>query len=228
MCCFKTTLAVAVLAAICGCSDGGLSAGGFLEQQETAAPEQKTPEGVAGTLIARAAEEHAAGDAVAAAESLNAATTAALEVANPAAQAILLIRISEAQVGQKNSKAALATLRKADSAARQAGDPALRAAALAQIGSHYARPHKQIAPAIAAVEEAQKAAGSIDNPQLRVEIYCTIAKAFATLDKSADANRMLGFAATTAKTLENPKRQSDSLAVIAAAKVELTEQLSKK
>jgi hypothetical protein len=221
-------LAVAVLAAICGCSDSGPNAGSPPEQQQAAEIEQKNPEALAGSLIALSVDQHAAGDAVAAAESLNKANAAASEVANAAAQAVLLLRISEAQVGQGNSKAALATLAKADLAARQASDPAIRAAALAKIGSLYARPHKQIVPAIAAVEEAQKAAGSVDNTQLRVEVYCTIAKAFATLDKSADAHRMLGFAATTAKTLQHPQRQSDSLAVIAAAQVELTEQLSKK
>jgi hypothetical protein len=226
--CFTTILAVAMMAAICGCNDNGPLAGGSLGQQQAAALEQKNPETLASTLIATSADQHAAGDAVAAAESLSAATRAALEVANAAAQAKLFLQISDAQVGQGNAKAALATLAKADSAARQVIEPAARAAALARIGALYARPHKQIAPAIAAVEEAQKATGSIDNAQLRVEVYCAVAKAYATLDKFADANRMLGFAATTAKTLDNPERQNNSLAVVAAAQVELKEQLSKK
>jgi len=224
----KPLLTVAVLSAICGCSNSEPGAGASLEQQHAAAIELKNPEALAGTLIAISADQHAAGDAVAAAESLRAATDSALEVASAAAQTRLLLQISDAQVSQGNSKSALATLGKADSAARQVIEPAARAAALARIGSLYARPHKKIAPAIAAVEEAQKATGSIDNPQLRIEVYCTVAKAYATLDKPADAHRMLNFAATTAKTLQDPQRQNDSLAVVAAAQVELTEQLSKK
>jgi hypothetical protein len=224
----KPLLTVLVVAAICGCRNSEPNAGDSPEQQHAAALARKDPQTLAGNLIALSTEQHAGGDAVAAAESLNAATTAASEVANAAAQAILLLRISEAQVSQGNSKAAQTTLAKADLAARQAGDPAVRAASLAKIGSLYANPHKQIVPAIAAVEEAQKSAGGIDNPQLRVEIYCAIAKAYATLDKSADANRMLGFAATTAKSLQNPQRQSDSLAVVAAAQVEMKELLSKR
>jgi hypothetical protein len=224
----KPLLTVAVLAAFCGCSNSEPNAGDSPEQVDAAAHAQKDPETLVGDLIALSTEQHASGDAVAAAESLSAATAAALEVAGAGKQAVLLLRISDAQVSQGYSKTGLATLAKADLAARQAGDPAVRAASLAKIGSLYASPHKQIVPAIAAVEEAQKAAGSIDNPQLRVEIYCAIAKAYATLDKSADANRMLGFAATTAKTLQNPQRQNDSLAVVAAAQMEMKELLSKR
>jgi hypothetical protein len=226
--CFKTIFAFTLLAALCGCGDSGPHGGGPLVEQHADTPEPKNPEVLAGTLISQSADQHAAGDAVAAAESLAAATHAALEIANAAAQTKVLLLIGDAQVSQGNAKAALATLEKADSAARQVIEPAARAAALARIGSLYIRPHKKIAPAIAAVEEAQKAAGSIDDTQLRVEVYCAIAKAYATLDKSTDATLMLEFAATTAKTLQNPQRQSDSLAVIAAAQVELKEQLSKK
>jgi hypothetical protein len=221
-------LAAAILAAVCGCNDGEPGAGGLLDQRYTAALEQKNPEKLTGTLLALWAEQHAAGDVAGAAESLAAATKSVTEVANPGAQARLLVGISDAQARQGDSKAAVATLAKADSAARKARDPATKVDALAQIGSLYAQPHKQIAPAIAAVEEAQKTAGSIDDAQSRVEAYCALAKAFATLGKAADANRMLEFAATTAKTLENPQRQSDSLAAVAAAEVELKNQLGKR
>jgi hypothetical protein len=228
MCYSKTMLFAAILAAICGCSDGEHDAGGLLDQRYSAALEQKNPEKLTGTLIALSAEQHAAGNVAGAAESLAAATKSVTEVANPAAQAQLLVRISDAQARQGDSKAAVATLAKADSAARKASEPASKADVLVQIGSLYAQSHKQIAPAIAAVEEAQKTAGSIDDAQSRVEAYCALAKAYATLGKPADANRMLEFAATTANTLENPKRQSDSLAAVAAAQVDLKNKLGKR
>jgi hypothetical protein len=182
------------LAAIAGCSENSPGAGSSLDERYAAALKQTNPETRAGTLVALSSDQHAAGDTAGAAESLATATQAVAELPHPGAQAKALLRISTAQASQGGLKTAAATLLKAEQAVHKESDPAVKADVLARIGSLYARSLKQVAPAIVAIEAAQKAAGGIADPQARVDAYCTVAKAYATLKQPADVKRMLNFA----------------------------------
>lgn len=213
----RMTVWMAVLCfSMVGCGDRTATTGNSLGERYSAAMREPKAETRATTLISLAADQSQAGDTAGASTSLAEAAKAAGDVRPLETQARLLVRVASAYARGGESAPAKKTLAKAEQAALKVEEPAAKADALARVASAYARSLKQTTKAIAVLEETQKAAGGIEDGQSRVAAYCSIARVFSSLGKQAEVNRAMAFATEIAKSLDTPKRQSDSLAAVAA------------
>jgi tetratricopeptide (TPR) repeat protein len=208
-----------VLVALVGCGkkNSGSSSGGgtsFAKLYDAAMKEPNADQR-ARQLMSLAYDQHKGKDSAGAKQSLKEAEKSAKEVTAPIERAALFTQLASTQARTGKRVDARDSLGVAAAAAGEIEDVEAQAAALCEIGEAYGYRLEDATQASATLLKAGALAEKVSDPQGKVAVHASIAKAFGRAGDDAAAKTAIDAALAQARAIEDPIKQSDAIVTVA-------------
>jgi tetratricopeptide (TPR) repeat protein len=169
-------------------------------------------------MVAVADKQKAAGDMIGVSTSLSAAKEAAGSVTDPVSKANNLNLVAAAYARlEPGSEEIKKLLKDSAKAIAEIKDADAKIPALADLASYTGQYLKNADAAAAHLKTAEEAAAEVSLPGPRVANLMRVALAYEKLERPADAERVVTQALEFARSLAEPREQSDCLAEVGGA-----------
>ena len=204
-----------------GCGGGSGKAGPSLSKQYQEALKQTDASMRASKLVTIAEAQKKAGDTLGSDASLSAASEAAYSLSEPSSKANALNKVAAAYGRAGDTSTVKKLLKDTAKEIEKVPDPDIKIRTLADLASTTGLYLKNPDAAAEHLATAEKAAETIEGAQGKIAAQAKIAGAYARIERTKDAERILETVLAFARGLADPKEKAESLAAAASAQVSM-------